>query len=141
LVCYHRGFESHPTLKLDLRMLLEQHPQIYFLSLFTIIALCLSSLLLGLTYILAKQQLDTEKMSSYECGFEPFTQARSPFNIRFYLVSILFVIFDIEVIFLFPWAVSLELTSFNGFWVAFIFIMILTVGFVYEFKKKALEWE
>jgi NADH-quinone oxidoreductase subunit A len=84
---------------------------------------------------------DSEKLSSYECGFETFGDARGQFDVRFYLVSILFIIFDLEVAFLFPWAVSLSRIGLLGFWSMMGFLFILTIGFVYEWKKGALEWE
>nr|YP_009227144.1 NADH dehydrogense subunit 3 [Welwitschia mirabilis]AMA20999.1 NADH dehydrogense subunit 3 [Welwitschia mirabilis]QXE44337.1 NADH dehydrogenase subunit 3 [Welwitschia mirabilis] len=81
------------------------------------------------------------KLSAYECGFDPFGDARSRFDIRFYLVSILFIIFDLEVTFLFPWAVSLNKIDLFGFWSMMVFLLILTIGFIYEWKKGALDWE
>jgi NADH-quinone oxidoreductase subunit A len=105
---------------------------------------------LGLVFILASLVLatkapDAEKLSAYECGFNAFDDARMKFDVRFYLVSILFIIFDLEVAFLFPWAVALmrlptEVTHF-AFWSMMAFLGVLTVGFVYEWKKGALEWE
>ncbi len=93
------------------------------------------------SYIVAKQRPDTEKVSAYECGFAPFNDARRQFDVRFYLVAILFIIFDLEVAFLFPWAVSLGSIGLVGFWSMVVFLGILTVGFIYEWKKGALEWE
>ena len=84
---------------------------------------------------------DTEKNSAYECGFEPFESARLKFDVRFYLVAILFVIFDLEVAFLFPWAVGFQHIGALGFWSMMLFLLILTIGFLYEWKKGALEWE
>jgi NADH-quinone oxidoreductase subunit A len=84
---------------------------------------------------------DTEKLSPYECGFEPFEDARRQFDVRFYLVSILFIIFDLEVAFLFPWAISLGDIGLFGFWSMMVFLGVLTVGFIYEWKKGALDWE
>ena len=84
---------------------------------------------------------DIEKNSAYECGFEPFESARLKFDIRFYLVAILFVIFDLEVAFLFPWAVGFQHIGPLGFWSMMLFLLILTIGFLYEWKKGALEWE
>ena len=91
--------------------------------------------------IVASQRPDVEKNSSYECGFEPFDDARHKFDVRFYLVAILFIIFDLEVAFLFPWAISLGQIGLFGFWSMIIFLSILTIGFVYEWRKGALEWE
>ena len=96
---------------------------------------------LGASYILARQKPDPEKVSSYECGFEAFYDARGQFDVRFYLVAILFIIFDLEIAFLFPWAISLGDIGWLGFWSMIAFLGILTVGFVYEWKKGALEWE
>jgi NADH-quinone oxidoreductase subunit A len=84
---------------------------------------------------------DAEKLSQYECGFAPFGDARGKFDVRFYLVAILFIIFDLEVAFLFPWAVTLGNIGLFGFWSMMVFLGILTVGFIYEWKKGALEWE
>jgi NADH-quinone oxidoreductase subunit A len=84
---------------------------------------------------------DSEKLSAYECGFEPFEDARRKFDVRFYLVAILFIIFDLEVAFLFPWAVSLGDIGLFGFWSMMVFLGVLTVGFIYEWNKGALDWE
>ncbi len=105
------------------------------------IALVLASLILIATYVIARQRPDTEKLSPYECGFEPFEDARGRFDVRFYLVAILFIIFDLEVAFLFPWAVSLGNIGIFGFWSMMIFLGVLTIGFIYEWKKGALDWE
>jgi len=93
------------------------------------------------SFILARQHPDPEKLSAYECGFEAFDDARSKFDVRYYLVAILFIIFDLEVAFLFPWAVSLGDIGLFGFWSMVVFLGVLTIGFVYEWKKGALEWE
>jgi len=118
-------------------LLLDYLPILIFLG----IALGLGCLIMIATYILARQQPDTEKLSPYECGFEPFEDARGRFDVRFYLVAILFIIFDLEVAFLFPWAVSLGNIGLLGFWSMMIFLGVLTIGFIYEWKKGALEWE
>ena len=91
--------------------------------------------------IAAKQKPDAEKLSAYECGFEAFDDARNKFDVRFYLVAILFIIFDLEIAFLFPWALSLGEIGLFGFWSMMIFLGVLTVGFIYEWKKGALDWE
>jgi NADH-quinone oxidoreductase subunit A len=91
--------------------------------------------------VLAYRAPDPEKLSAYECGFNPFDDARMKFDVRFYLVSILFIIFDLEVAFLFPWAVSLGKIGVFGFWSMMIFLGLLTIGFVYEWRKGALEWD
>ena len=93
------------------------------------------------SYIVARQRPDSEKISAYECGFEAFDDARRQFDVRFYLVAILFIIFDLEIAFLFPWAISLGAIGMLGFWSMVVFLAVLTVGFVYEWKKGALEWE
>ena len=109
---------------------------------YLLISLGLASIILGLSFFVGTpQKADPEKLSAYECGFDPFDDARSQFDIRFYLVAILFIIFDLEVTFLFPWAVTLPAQGFFGFWTMMIFLGILTIGFVYEWKKGALEWE
>lgn len=91
--------------------------------------------------VIAVQKPDPEKLSAYECGFNAFDDARMKFDVRFYLVAILFIIFDLEVAFLFPFAVSLKEIGLFGFWSMMVFLGILTIGFVYEWKKGALEWE
>ncbi|MEM9441607.1 MAG: NADH-quinone oxidoreductase subunit A [Pseudomonadota bacterium] len=118
-------------------LLLDYLPILIFLG----IALALGSIILVATLVLARQSPDTEKLSAYECGFEPFEDSRGRFDVRFYLVAILFIIFDLEVAFLFPWAVSLGNIGLFGFWSMMIFLGVLTIGFIYEWKKGALEWE
>ena len=108
---------------------------------FLVIALALSALLAFIPFIVAPSRPDAEKLSAYECGFEAFGYARGQFDVRFYLVSILFIIFDLEVAFLFPWAVSLKNIGVFGFWSMMLFLGILTIGFIYEWCKGALEWE
>ena len=105
------------------------------------ISLGLSLLLLGLSFVFSTQKADPEKLSAYECGFDPFDDARGRFDIRFYLVAILFIIFDLEVSYLFPWAMVLKQLNLFGFWTMIVFLLILTVGFVYEWQKGALDWE
>ena len=105
------------------------------------ISLGLSLLLLGLSFVFSTQKADPEKLSAYECGFDPFDDARGRFDIRFYLVAILFIIFDLEIAFLFPWAISLGNIGILGFTSMMIFLFILTIGFIYEWKKGALDWE
>ena len=104
-------------------------------------SLVLALIIFGLSYFIAVQNPDSEKMSAYECGFEPFEDARNKFDVRFYIVAILFIIFDVEVVYLFPWSVSLYATGFQGFWAMMLFLIILTVGFLYEIVKKALDWQ
>jgi len=95
---------------------------------------------LTLSYVLASQEANNEKLSAYECGFSPFDEARNKFDVKFYLVAILFIIFDLEVSFLFPWVTMLRDLGDLSFWAMFIFLIILTIGFVYEWLKGALEW-
>ena len=92
-------------------------------------------------YILGPNRPDEAKNSPYECGFEAFVDARMKFDVRYYLVAILFILFDLEIAFLFPWAVSLQEIGATGFWAMMVFLGILVVGFVYEWKKGALDWE
>lgn len=108
---------------------------------FLIIASVLATVMILLPMLLGPQKPDVEKNSAYECGFEAFGDARGKFDVRFYLVAILFIIFDLEVAFLFPWAVALEQIGKAGFWSMMLFLFVLTIGFVYEWKKGALEWE
>jgi NADH-quinone oxidoreductase subunit A len=91
--------------------------------------------------LIAYRNPDPEKLSAYECGFNPFDDARMKFDVRFYLVAILFIIFDLEVAFLFPWAISLGKIGLFGFWSMMVFLGVLTVGFIYEWRKGALEWD
>jgi len=116
--------------------------QEYFsIFLFLIIAILLSFLIFGLSYLLSVQTPDTEKLSAYECGFDPYEDGRHTFDVRFYLVAILFIIFDIEAMFLFPWSISLNHITSLGFWSMVDFIIELGVGFIYAWKIGALEWE
>ena len=109
--------------------------------LFLIIALGLSFAFEAINYIDAPKKPDPEKLSAYECGVEPFNDSRMEFDVRVYLVAILFIIFDLEIAFLFPWAISLGQIGLYGFWSMMLFLFILTVGFIYEWKKGALDWE
>ncbi|WP_420432624.1 NADH-quinone oxidoreductase subunit A [Hyphobacterium sp.] len=118
-------------------LLLEYLPILIFLG----IAAALGIIFMLAAFVLAPSNPDTEKVSTYECGFEAFDDARMKFDVRFYLVAILFIIFDLEVAFLFPWAVTLGETGIFAFWSMMIFLGVLTVGFIYEWKKGALEWE
>jgi NADH-quinone oxidoreductase subunit A len=111
------------------------------LAVFFGLALSMGLMLMLSAFIIAVRNPDKEKNSAYECGFEPFNEARMKFDIRFYLVAILFLIFDLEVAFLFPWAVGFQYLGSLGFWSMMLFLSILTIGFLYEWKKGALEWE
>jgi NADH-quinone oxidoreductase subunit A len=97
------------------------------------------SIILGICYIISGNNLYYEKTSGYECGFDPFSDAREPFYVKFYLIAILFIIFDVEIIFFFPWIFSLVQISFYGLYVMYIFLMILLIGFIYEMKKGSLD--
>jgi NADH-quinone oxidoreductase subunit A len=112
---------------------------IYLFYLF-IFAIVLSIIILGASYVLSIQNESTSKLSSSECGFDPFEDARNIFDVHFYLVAILFLVLDLEVMFLFPWAVSLNSIGLKGFIGMVIFLLILTVGFFYEWRLGALEW-
>ena len=112
---------------------------------FLVIALALSTAFVFLPIAVAKltgtDQPDPEKLAEYECGFPAFEDARSQFDVRFYLVAILFIIFDLEAAFLFPWAVSLDVIGWSGWAAMMVFLFILLIGFIYEWKKGALDWE
>ena len=108
---------------------------------FLFIALGLSIGFIVLNFLFSPKNPDPEKLSAYECGFEAFSDSRMEFDVRFYLVAILFIIFDLEIAFLFPWAISLGNIGSLGFWSMMIFLFILTIGFVYEWKKGALDWD
>ncbi|GHE01412.1 NADH-quinone oxidoreductase subunit A [Allgaiera indica] len=118
-------------------LLREYLPILIFLAM----AIALGLILVLAAVVLAVRNPDPEKVSAYECGFNAFDDARMKFDVRFYLVSILFIIFDLEVAFLFPWAVAFGQISMVGFWSMMIFLGVLTIGFAYEWKKGALEWE
>lgn len=117
--------------------LLEYLPILVFIAIAggISVAMIMGSLLVGL------RRPDPEKLSAYECGFDAFSDARNKFDVRFYLVTLLFIIFDLEIAFLFPWAITLGKIGAFGFWSMMVFLSVLTVGFVYEWKKGGLEWE
>ena len=117
--------------------LLEYLPVVIFLAIGAVIGI----LFMVGAWALAPSNPDSEKLSAYECGFNAFDDARMKFDVRFYLVAILFIIFDLEVAFLFPWAVSLGAIGVFGFWSMVVFLGVLTVGFIYEWRRGALEWE
>ena len=118
-------------------MLAAYFPILVFLG----IAIVIAGAMVGGAMLAARQKPYAEKVAAYECGFDPFDDTRRRFDVRFYLVAILFIIFDLEVAFLFPWAVALGDIGLFGFWSMVAFLGVLTVGFVYEWKKGALEWE
>ena len=107
---------------------------------FLLFSLFLSICMFTFSFLLVKQKDDVEKLTAYECGFNPYNDARKVFDVKFYLVAILFIIFDLEVAFLFPWALTLNKTMHFGFWSMMVFLIILTIGFLYEWRKGALDW-
>ena len=111
------------------------------LVVFIVLGTVISGALLIAPFLVAYKSPDSEKLSAYECGFNPFDDARMKFDVRFYLVSLMFIIFDLEVAFLFPWAVAFHDIGALGFWSMIIFLGVLTIGFVYEWNKGALEWD
>lgn len=118
-------------------LLIDYLPLVIFIG----VSIFIGVALLVAPFVVAFAKPDPEKLSAYECGFNAFDDARMKFDIRFYLVSILFIIFDLEVAFLFPWAVSFHEVGLFGFWSMMIFLGVLTIGFIYEWKKGALEWD
>jgi len=118
--------------------LIEEYYSIFILFL---VSVGLACIILGASYFLGVQKPDTEKVSVYECGFNPYEDSRNKFDVRFYLVAVLFIVFDLEAMFLFPWAISLSQISSMGFWTMVDFLFELTVGFIYIWKIGALDWE
>jgi NADH-quinone oxidoreductase subunit A len=118
-------------------LLLDYLPLVVFIA----VALVIVVALLIAPFLVAYKQPDPEKLSAYECGFNAFDDARMKFDVRFYLVAILFIIFDLEVSFLFPWAVAFGQLGLYGFWSMMVFLAVLTIGFIYEWRKGALEWD
>jgi NADH-quinone oxidoreductase subunit A len=118
-------------------LLQEYLPLVIFIG----VSLVIGLVLLIAPFLVAYRQPDPEKLSAYECGFNAFDDARMKFDVRFYLVAILFIIFDLEVTFLFPWAVAFGQLGAFGFWSMMVFLAVLTIGFIYEWKKGALEWD
>ncbi len=108
---------------------------------FLVIGILVGSIAMVAGFVLGPRRPDSEKLSPYECGFEPFEDSRMKFDVRYYLVAILFIIFDLEIAFLFPWAVALDQIGMFGFLAMMLFLAILVIGFIYEWKKGALEWE
>ena len=118
-------------------LLLDYLPLVIFVA----VAFALGAGLMVAPFLVAFKQPDAEKLSAYECGFNAFDDARMKFDVRFYLVAILFIIFDLEVSFLFPWAVAFGQLGAFGFWSMMVFLAVLTIGFIYEWRKGALEWD
>src|ERR1700704_4208799 len=119
------------------KLLLEYLPILLFIGL----AAVLGGALIVVPLVIAPSKPDPEKLSAYECGFPAFGDSRMKFDVRFYLVSLLFIIFDLEVAFLFPWAIAFKKIGVFGFWAMMVFLAILTIGFIYEWRKGALEWD
>lgn len=115
--------------------------EFYQIFIFCLISIVLALVLVAASLIVAPQPSDVEKLSAYECGFDPFDDSRNQFDVRFYLVAILFIVFDLEIAFLFPFVVCLSEQTYVAIASVFIFLLVLTIGFVYEWKKDALEWE
>ena len=133
-ICYKRLYKSTAMLS---EFLKDYFPIILFL----LISLFLSFGFIIVNFLFSPKNPDPEKLSAYECGFEPFEDSRMEFDVRFYLVAILFIIFDLEIAFLFPWAVALDDIGMFGFLAMMIFLLVLVAGFIYEWMKGALEWE
>jgi NADH-quinone oxidoreductase subunit A len=134
LFAFLKGFTMGQSLT---QLLLAYLPLIVFIGVAGVIGLAL----LIVAFVVAYKRPDPEKLSAYECGFNAFDDARMKFDVRFYLVAILFIIFDLEVSFLFPWAAAFGHLGVAGFWSMMVFLAVLTVGFIYEWKKGALEWD
>ena len=114
----------------------------YFgILLFLVFSIVLSTIIFFLSFFLSSKLDDAEKLTAYECGFNPFSDSRAEFDVKFYIVAILFIIFDLEISFLFPFSTCLEQLSIQGFYCMLIFLFVLTVGFLYEWKKGALDWD
>jgi len=119
-------------------LFVEEYFPILVYFIFSIVLACI---IFGASYLLANHVPGTEKLSSYECGFDPFEDARHTFDVRFYLVAILFIIFDLEAMFMFPWCISLSHLTSMGFWTMIDFLLELAIGFIYAWRIGALEWE
>ena len=122
-------------------MILDLLKDYLSIIIFLFISLGLSVGFIVLNFLFSPKNPDSEKLSAYECGFEAFSDSRMEFDVRFYLVAILFIIFDLEIAFLFPWAISLGNLGSLGFWSMMIFLLVLTIGFIYEWKIGALDWD
>lgn len=112
----------------------------FYFIFFILITFLIVTILFFISYFLMQRNIDIEKMSAYECGFDPFEESLGRFDIKFYLVAILFLIFDLEIVFLFPWSVMFYCLGMFSFWIIFFFLFILILGFIYEWKKEALDW-
>lgn len=138
-----RGFESllSRTTNLINYFMKFFYVEYFPIFIFLIVSIVLACVIFGLSYVVSAHASDSEKLSTYECGFDPYEDSRNAFDIRFYLVAILFIIFDLEISFLFPWCIVLDGLSTFGYWTMYIFLFILTIGLVYEWNKGGLEWE
>lgn len=138
-----RGFESllSRTTNLINYSMKFFYVEYFPIFIFLIVSIVLACVIFGLSYVVSAHASDSEKLSTYECGFDPYEDSRNAFDIRFYLVAILFIIFDLEISFLFPWCIVLDGLSTFGYWTMYIFLFILTIGLVYEWNKGGLEWE
>ena len=132
------NFESNITLFLENSLIKEEY---FKLLLFLIVAILLTIVIIGASYFLVRQNPEPEKLSAYECGFEPYEDTRHTFDIRFCVIAILFIIFDIEIMFLIPWCVSISKLDLLGFWSMIDFLIELGVGFFYVWYGQALEWK
>ena len=135
---FKRSFEFYGGLKVRMDMYLSEYLPI---AIFLMISIVLSAAFVIGSVLIGRSEPDIEKLTAYECGFDAFNDSRKPFDVRFYLVAILFIIFDLEIAFLFPWAVALGEIGLMGFWSMMVFLGVLTIGFIYEWRKGALEWE
>ena len=133
----HYGGTRKVSIMVPSEFLLQYLPILLFLM----VAAAISVVMVMGSLLFGKQKPDAEKLSAYECGFDAFADARNKFDVRFYLVALLFIIFDLEIAFLFPWAIALGKIGVFGFWSMVVFLGVLTVGFIYEWKKGALDWE
>lgn len=116
------------------------YSEYFAILIFILVSIILSTIVFGLSYIITSRDNNPEKLSAYECGFNPFDDARNKFDVRFYIVAILFIVFDLEVTFLCPWSLVLRKLDTFGFWAMMFFLFILTVGFIFEWRKGALDW-
>jgi NADH:ubiquinone oxidoreductase subunit 3 (subunit A) len=120
--------------------MLTFYSEYFNILVFTFISIIIASILLILSYAISPKSINMEKLSTYECGFEPFDEARKSFDIQFFLIGVLFLVFDLEIAFLLPWAVTLNRIGLFGFWTMILFFYLLTIGFIYEWQRGALDW-
>ncbi len=138
---FYRGFVLGPIKFLVFITMVQLQTEYFYVLVFVFVSMILALILYTLSYTIAIRTDDAEKLSSYECGFESFDDARTTFDVRFYLIAILFIVFDLEAVYLFPWAVSLSQRNMEGFWVMVDFLLELGIGFWYAWRVGALEWE